>query len=129
VGITTAVMTPLVAALTGGVITPFSNANTKLGVGDGSAAFVASQTDLQGTNKYRQAADVTYPSISGNVMTVYATFPASVANFAWNEWGTFNAASGGTMLNRSVTFTGGSPGTKINTQAWQLQAVLTFQAA
>ena len=37
--------------------TVFNNANARLGVGDGDAAFAVSQTDLQGTNKFRKAMD------------------------------------------------------------------------
>ena len=46
----------------------------------------------------------------------------SEANFAWNEWGIFNAATGGVMLNRVVE----SNGTKQNNQTWILDISVTF---
>lgn len=97
-----------------------------LGVGDSSTAFAASQTDLQAaTNKLRKAMDATYPSGGTNVITFRSTFGTGDANWAWNEWGTFTAASGGTMLSRKVE----SLGTKTNTQTWQFTTTLTFTAA
>ncbi|HXS93171.1 MAG TPA: phage tail protein [Candidatus Limnocylindrales bacterium] len=90
-----------------------------IGVGDGTAAFSNTQTDLQGTNKYRQAVDAGFPQVSGNTVTYQATFPASVANYAWNEWGVFTA--GGTMISRKVE----TVGTKPNNQSWQFTVTLT----
>jgi hypothetical protein len=81
----------------------FTNANAHLGVGDSNTAFAATQTDLvAATNKLRKAMDATYPQITGNVITFKSTFGASDANFAWAEWGVFNASSAGTMLSRKV---------------------------
>lgn len=90
-----------------------------LGVGDSSTAHSPSQTDLQGTNKLRKAVDSGSPSRSGNVITWQATFGTSEANFAWNEAGVFNAASGGQMLCRKVQ----ALGTKTSGTVW----VLTYQ--
>lgn len=96
-----------------------------LGVGDSTAAHAAGQTDLQAaTNKLRKAMDATYPSGAANVITFRATFGTGDANWVWNEWGTFTAASGGTMLTRKVE----ALGTKTNTQTWQFTATLTFTA-
>jgi hypothetical protein len=112
-----------VAADTVGDATPrFDSANAYIGVGDGTAAFSPTQTDLQGTNKFRKAMDPGYPTVTGNVMTFKATFNPSEANFAWNEWGVFNAATGGTMLNRKVA----SLGTKDSTQTWVLTVQITL---
>jgi hypothetical protein len=107
-------------------VTLFNNANSYLGVGDSTTAFSAAHTDLQAaSNKLRKAMDATYPQRSSNVLTFRSTFGTSEANFAWEEWGTFNASSGGTMLNRKVE----SLGTKANTQSWQFTATLTLTAA
>jgi hypothetical protein len=112
--------------LVGEAVTAFNNANAYLGVGDSTTAFAATQTDLQAaTNKLRKAMDATYPTRATNVLTFRSTFGTSEANFAWQEWGTFNAASAGTMLNRKVE----SLGTKLNTQSWQLTVTLTVTAA
>lgn len=103
----------------------FNNSNAHLGVGNGTTAFAASQTDLQGASKLRKAMDSSYPQRSNNVITFRATFGTGDANFAWEEWGVFNDASAGTMLSRKVA----SLGTKTSAQSWQLTATLTVNAA
>ena len=114
----------LAVAATGGTYTPFNNGNAFLGVGDNSAPFVNTQTDLQASsNKTYVGMDVGFPTVtSGNVMTFEATFGPTLANYTWNEWGLFNAASGGVMFNRKVN----SLGTKINTQTWILLVAITI---
>ena len=113
-------------ALIGEAFTSFANANARIGVGDSSAAFGASQTDLQAsTNKLRKAMEAAYPTRAGNALTFRSIFGTSEANFAWNEWGVFNAASAGTMLNRIVA----SLGTKTSAQSWQFTVTVTVVAA
>lgn len=113
-------------ALIGEAFTSFANANARIGVGDSSAAFAAAQTDLQAsTNKLRKAMEAAYPSRVGNALTFRSVFGTSEANFAWNEWGVFNAASSGTMLNRIVA----SLGTKTSAQSWQFTVTVTVVAA
>lgn len=94
-------------------VTVFDNTNAFLGVGDSSTAAALTQTDLQASsNKLRKAMDATYPihtdsTSSGGASLVFrATFGSSDANFAWAEWGIFNASSAGRMLNRKVTALG-----------------------
>lgn len=100
----------------------FTNANAYLGAGDDDTAFDAAQTDLQASsNKVRKAMEATYPQRSSNVLTFRSLFGTSDANFDWEEWGLFNAASSGVMLSRKVE----SLGTKANTQSWQLTAEIT----
>lgn len=116
------------AATHTGTATAFNNANSSIGVGDSSAAFAAGQTDLQAaTNKFRKAMDATYPTLAANVLTFRATFNTTDANFAWNEWATFNttAASGGTMLQRKVE----ALGTKTSAQTWQITTTITLGIA
>lgn len=113
-------------ALVGEAFTAFNNANARIGVGDSSTAFAAAQTDLQApANKLRKAMDATYPQRAANVLTFRATFGTGEANFAWNEWGVFNAAAAGQMLNRKVE----SLGTKTSAQTWQLTVDLTLNAS
>lgn len=107
----------------------FSNANAHIGVGSSSTAAAATQTDLQATtNKLRKAMDSTYPqhtdgTTSGaHEITFRSTFGSSDANFAWNEWGIFNASSSGRMLNRKVE----NLGTKTAGSTWQLTIVLSL---
>lgn len=95
-------------------------------MGDSATAHAVAQTDLQAaTNKLRKAMDGGYPSGAANVITFRSTFATGDANWVWNEWGIFNAASGGTMLSRKVE----ALGTKTNTQTWQFTATLTFTTA
>lgn len=108
--------------ITGAQTTLFNNANAKIGVGDSTTAFAATHTDLQAaTNKLRKAMDTGYPTTTANVLVFKSTFGTAEANFAWNEWGVFNAASGGTMLNRVVEYNG----TKLSGQTWVLQVTIT----
>ena len=112
-------------ALIGEAFTSFANANARIGVGDSSIVFGASQTDLQAsTNKLRKAMEAAYPTRAGNALTFRSIFGTSEANFAWNEWGVFNAASAGQMLNRKVE----ALGTKTSAQTWQLTVDLTLNA-
>lgn len=106
--------------------TPFNNTNSYIGVGDSTTAYAAGQTDLQAaTNKMRKVMDATFPSGSTNVITFRSTFATTDANWAWQEWGVFNASSAGTMLSRKVE----SLGTKTSAQTWQFTVVLTFTTA
>ena len=115
--LTTAGATALLTLLIGGGGSAFNNANSYLGVGDSATAAAVGQTDLQAaTNKLRKAMDSGYPQVSAATVTWRATFGTSDANWAWQEWGVFNAAAAGTMLNRKVT----SLGTKTSAATWQL---------
>lgn len=102
--------------------TAFDHNNAHLGVGNGTTAFAASQIDLQGANKVRKAMDAGYPTVTAPVVTFKATYGQNDANFAWNEWGVFNASTGGVMLNRVVE----GNGTKQNNQTWVLEVAITF---
>lgn len=116
----------MVQASVGAAVTAFNNANAYIGVGDSTTAYAAAQTDLQAaTNKLRKAMDATYPSGATNVLTFRSTFGTTEANFAWQEWGVFNASSAGTMLNRKVE----SLGTKTSAQTWQFTVTLTVTTA
>jgi hypothetical protein len=103
-----------------------NSSNAHLGVGDSSTAFAAAQTDLQAaSNKLRKGMEAGYPTRSSGALTLRSLFGTSEANFAWNEWGSFNASTSGTMFTRKVE----SLGTKTNTQSWQLTATITLAAA
>jgi len=110
------------AFTTGSSQTAFTNATAHIGVGSGTTAFAATQTDLVGPSKARKGMDSGYPTRSGGVMTFRATFGTGDANFAWNEWGVFNAASGGTMMTRLVQ----NNGTKANTETKQMTVTVTL---
>lgn len=123
-GITTAVCSEIAKMIKGDSYTAFDNTNAYLGVGNSSTAFAASQTDLQGASTKRNAMESGYPTISGVDLDYRALFGTSEANFAWEEWGVFDASTGGNMLNRKVS----SLGTKTSSESWQLTVTLTVQA-
>src|SRR6478609_7267674 len=105
------------AALSTATGTFFNNANSSIGVGDSTTAHAFTQTDLQAaTNKLRKAMDATYPTNAANVLTFRSTFATTDANWAWQEWGIFNASSAGVMMSRKVE----SLGTKTSAQSWQI---------
>lgn len=113
----------------GGTVTVFDNTNAYIGVGDSSTAFAATQTDLQAaSNKTRKGMEAGYPDHtdgtgSGAASIVFqAVFGTSDANYAWAEWGIFNASTGGRMLNRKVV----SMGTKTSAATWTVTATLSL---
>lgn len=115
-----------VARTTASAAPVFDNGNSYIGVGDGVTAFAATQTDLvAAANKLRKAMDATYPTTTTNVLVFRSTFATSDANWAWNEWGVFNASTAGVMLSRKVE----SLGTKPSNQSWQFTVTLTFAIA
>jgi hypothetical protein len=122
-GMTNAFRDFIAADVIGEAVTEFNNANAYLGVGDSSTAFTATQTDLQAaTNKLRKAMDATYPSRATNALTFKSTFATGDANFAWQEWGVFNASVAGLMMNRKVE----SLGTKTSAQSWAFTVTNTI---
>jgi hypothetical protein len=124
--LTTAGRDLIAAMILGEATTDFTNGNSRIGVGDSATAFAQAQTDMQAAaNKMRKAMDATFPSRATNVLTFRATFATTEANWAWQEWGVFNAAAAGVMLNRTAE----SLGTKANTQAWQFTVDLTVTAS
>jgi hypothetical protein len=118
-------------ATAGQVLTYFSNAQAAIGVGDSATAAVATHTDLQAaSNKLRVAMDATFPAhtdatTSGAASAAFkSTFSTAQANWAWQEWGTFNSptAATGRMLQRKVE----SLGTKTSASSWALTVTLTL---
>lgn len=125
--LTTAALSNIADAIMGGSsFTKFTNAAAHIGVGDSTTAFNASQTDLQAaTNKTRKAMEATYPQRSGAALTFRSLYATGDANYAWDEWGVFNASSGGEMLNRKVE----ALGTKTSAVSRQITVTLTFALA
>lgn len=111
-----------IASLISGGGTAFNASNARLGVGDSTTAFANTQTDLQAaTNKLRKLVNGA-PGLATNVITYIATFASGDANFSWQEFGLFNASSGGTMLTRVVS----NQGTKVSGQVWELTYTQTI---
>ncbi len=110
--------------LTGGTATAFSNANARIGVGNGTAAAEDTQTDLQGGSKAYKAMDATYPlvgDLADKKVTFRATFGSGEANFAWEEWVVDNGGTGLKTLNRKVE----SLGTK-SSGSWQITVEISL---
>lgn len=79
------------------------NVMSHMGLGSGTTAAAASQTDLVTLLGSREALDSTTISGSNNEKVVYvSSFEAGDATGAVTEAGIFNAASGGDMLCRTV---------------------------
>lgn len=109
--------------LIGEAVTAYNNANAFLGSGDSTTAFAATQTDLQAaSNKVRIAMSATFPTRATNVLSFRSLFDTGDANWAWQEWGLFNASTAGTMFSRKVE----SLGTKTSAQQWQLSCDITI---
>lgn len=124
-GMTNAYRDMIASISTGGAVTAFNNANSYIGVGDSITAFAATQTNLQAaTNLLRKAMEATYPTLATNVITFRSLFGTTEANFAWAEWGVFNASTAGTMMSRKVE----ALGTKTSAQSWQITATITINA-
>lgn len=109
-------------------LTYIDDTNGYIGVGASATAAAATQTDLL-TTPTRKVFDGTYPqhtdgdSLSSHADVVYkATFATGDANIAWNEWGIFNASTGGRMLNRKVE----SLGTKTSAASWAFTVTLSL---
>ena len=76
---------------------------SQMGLGSGTTAAAASQTDLVTLLGAREAIDSTTISGSNNEKVVYVSaFEAGDATGAVTEAGIFNASSGGDMLCRTV---------------------------
>lgn len=106
-----------------GVIAAYNVSNSRIGVGDSSTAFAASQTDLQATsNKLRKIVD-SAPVRSNNSIDYTSTFALAEANFAWNEIGLFDSSSGDYMATRR-TLSGFGP--KTASEQWVVTLTLVF---
>lgn len=112
----------IASGIIGASVTAFNAANAYIGTGDSNTAFAATQGDLvAATNKNRWPMDSTFPTQATNVLTFQTTVPTNSGNWAWEEWGIFNALSAGVMLSRKVE----SLGTKTSAQSWQISCAIT----
>jgi hypothetical protein len=116
----------------GQTLTYFDNSNAYIGVGNGTTAAAATQTDLQASvgtaNQIRVGMDSTYPQhsdgtgASAGTITFRSTYGTADANFSWYEWGVFNGASGGRMLNRKQE----DLGVKTSASTWTFSVSLSL---
>lgn len=97
----------------------FDATHARIGVGDGSTAVTAADTDLTGsTNKYWQIIDGA-PSGATNQSIRTSTFPTGQGNFVWAKWGLDNGtASGATVTAPLFNAAVSALGTKTSAAAW-----------
>lgn len=109
-----------------GTYPAWNNANAHIKVGNGTAAFAATQTDLQGGSTAEKPMDATYPQVSAQTATWRSTFGSSDANFTWEEVGVKNGSgaisSTVKLLNRKVQ----SFGTKVSGATWTMTLQITI---
>jgi hypothetical protein len=104
-------------------INAFNVTNSRIGVGDSSTAFAASQTDLQAaTNKLRKIVD-SAPVRTTNSVDYTTTYGLAEANFEWLEIALFNSSSGDHMATRR-TLSGF--GTKTSSEQWTVTLTVVF---
>jgi hypothetical protein len=112
----------------GTTVDEFDNTNAHIGVGDSSSPESPGQTNLLGANKDRQPMEATFPTHTdgttngSQTVTFKSEWGSGDGNFAWNEVGLFNAASGGRMLNRRVVNLGTKSG-----GTWTVTLSLTLE--
>jgi len=99
----------------------FDSTGAEIGVGDGTDAEDASQTDLTGTNKEYVSMDSGYPTVSGSTVTFRSTFDGSTANFSWQEF-TVRQSTSLINLNRKVA----DKGTKSSGETWTVEIQITL---
>lgn len=134
--LTNAGITRMLNLLIGAGGQALTNSYARLGVGDGTTAVVATDTDLSagagGTHRYFKGMDATFPSVASTTATFQTTYTNAEANFVWNEWGidVGGAGTGATgtvvvapLLNRRVPAT--SLGTKTG-GSWTLTVTISI---
>jgi hypothetical protein len=128
-------ITVLLQRLHGISATAFAAASMRVGVGTGTTAATAADTDFTAanntTNRWWRLPDSTYPSVSAQTATTVCTFASGDAQFAWQEWGidqgTVTTTTGSNfgvvpaLLNHKVV----SLGTK-GAAPWALTVTLTI---
>lgn len=111
--------------LIGETVNNFSQSTAYIGVGNGSTAFSAGHTTLQGTGGSILLKNVNItPVRSGQTLTFATTFTTGEANWTWYEWGIFNAPSSGDMLNRVLAINAA----KNSAESWNLSVNITINA-
>lgn len=101
-----------------GTPTAWNNANGYCGVGNSSAAFDPTHTDLQGASKTYKAMDATFPQLIANQKARWrSTYGSAEGNHAWEEFTVSNTSDGsGKNLMRILS----SKGTKASGETWEL---------
>lgn len=102
----------------------FDNTNTYLGVGNGTAAFDAAHTGLQGASKTYKGMMTSFPTYGTSQKATWKSeFLSAEGNHAWEEFTVCNTNSdAGKNLNRKLS----SQGTKTAGQVWELTLEITL---
>jgi len=117
----------IIGELIGGIgaETPYDNSNARIGVGNGTAVAVATQTNLQGGLTLYKGMEVGFPAIEGvnnEKLAFQSVFLDTEAEFAWEEFAVDNGAAANKLLNRKVQ----AQGTKTAGNEWTVKVVFTF---
>jgi hypothetical protein len=130
----------LLGGVAGTTMSPkFDATHARIGAGTSSTAASYTQTTLVGDTgagsttsyfKLVNGAPVIATGSTPPTLTFVSVFGGTVANFAWNEFGTdagtadsvSNATSGGTFFNRGVS----NQGTKASGQTWTVTETIQF---
>jgi len=107
--------------ITGAGGTAYNNSNARIGVGNGTAAAVVTQTGLQGASTAFKGMETAYPTSIAQKATFKSSFGDTEGNFAWEEWTVDNGATANKNLNRKVE----SLGTKSG-GTWTLEVSITL---
>ena len=107
----------------------YTNAAAQIGVGNGDAAAVRTQTALQGASTDYQGMESGFPTApaenaatDGRQTKFKSSWGSGDGNFVWAEWVVRNKASAGTLLNRKVE----ALGTK-STGTWTLEVEISIK--
>lgn len=100
--------------------------HTRIGVGNGSTAAAAGDTDFSGASKWWQIVDA-LGTPSTNALAFTATHPTGQSNFVWNEYGMDAGTSSGAtvtavLFNHAVV----NLGTKTSAAAWAFTTTFTL---
>ena len=110
--------------VTGGAATAYSNANARLGVGNGVTAAQDTDTDLLGASTEWKGMEAGYPivgALADKKVTFRSIFGPTEGNFAWEEWAVDNGAAAHKLMNRKVE----ALGTK-SAGSWQLTVEISL---
>lgn len=81
---------------------PYDNANSLIGVGDGTAIATPNQTALAGGTYSFAAMETGFPSLGAQAARFKSSFGAAIANHAWYEWTIVNGTVSDKNMNRKA---------------------------
>lgn len=100
----------------------YTNALARMGVGNGTAAVVDTQTALQGGSSAFVAMESTFPSRTNQRVDFKGSFADGVAEFGWEEFSIDNGVTPNANLQRLLA----SKGTKGTGEVWTAEVQITF---